>query len=126
MRGDVLYNDATCADGDIIANGDTWQDGYAAANPHVIADGDWLCPLLTGVALHWVCAVTCSIDADVRTNETVVADGDRSLIEYYEIEVGKETLAHADLLTIVAEERLVNENLVVTNMAQQPFKYRQT
>jgi hypothetical protein len=48
------------------------------------------------------------VDADVRTNKAVVADSDSCFVQYGEVEVRKEPLAHADLLTVVAVKRLNN------------------
>ena len=55
------------------------------------------------------------------TDGHVVADGDLCLVKHSEMEIGKETLAHADLLAVVAIERLIDDDLVVSNVAKQTF-----
>ena len=52
-----------------------------------------------------------SIDAYVGAKETVVADGDHSFVKDREVEVGKEPLSQADMLAVVAVERLVDESV---------------
>ena len=56
--------------------------------------------------------MTGRVDADVRADEAIGTDGDRCFVEYGEVEVGKEPLAHTDLLAVVAVEGLDNQNLV--------------
>jgi len=108
IRGYIFRHNAASTDGYVVTNGHTWQDGDATAYPYVVADGDWLCPLFSTVALYRVGAVTGRVDADVRANKAIVTDSDSCFIEYSEVEVRKESLAHADLLTVVAVERLNN------------------
>ena len=76
-----------------------------------MADSDRLRPFLTGVAFHRVCTMTCRIDADIRADETIITNSNTGFIENREIEVGKEPFADANLLAIVAAERLVDEEL---------------
>ena len=61
------------------------------------------------------------VDTDIRTDKTVIPDGDLCFIEYGEVEVRKEPLAHTYLLAVVAVEGLDDQNLIVGDMAQQPF-----
>ena len=59
------------------------------------------------------------IYAYIRPDETVISDGDLRLIKHSEMEIGKETLTHANLLPIVAVERLVDYDLIVCNVSKQ-------
>ena len=104
---------AAGADGDVVADGDPRKDGDATANPTVVADGDGLCPFLPRVAFRRVGAVAGGVDADVGTDEAVVADGDEGLVEDGKAKVGEEAFAHADVLAVVAVEGLVDEGVVV-------------
>ena len=61
------------------------------------------------------------VDADIRAYKAVIADGDWGFIEDCEVEVGKEAFAYADLLTVIAVERLDNQNLVIGDMSQEIF-----
>ena len=63
--------------------------------------------------------MTCRINADIRSDEAVVADSDHGLIKHREVEIGKEPLTHMYLLPIVAIERLVDKNLVIGNASEQ-------
>ena len=62
------------------------------------------------------------VDADIRAYKAVIADGDWGFIEDCEVEVGKEPLAYADLLTVIAVERLDNQNLVIGDVSQETFQ----
>lgn len=111
---DVVRDDRACSDGAVVADSDARKDSHRTAYPAVVADGDRLCPLLTGVALHGVGAVAGGVDRHIGTDESVVADGNGGFVENGAMEIGKETFAHADVLAIVAIERLIDEDLVVT------------
>ena len=87
-----------------------------------MTNGDRLCPFLTTVALHWIGAMTGGVDADIRADETVIANGDTGFIEDGEVEVGKEPLADAYLFTIVATKRLVDEKLIICHMTKQALQ----
>ena len=50
-----------------------------------MTNGDRLCPFLTTVALHWIGAMTGGVDADIRADETVIANGDTGFIEDGEV-----------------------------------------
>ena len=62
------------------------------------------------------------VDTDVGADKTVVPNGNRSLVQHREIEVGKEAFAHPDLFAVIAVERLVNADMVVANVPQQAFQ----
>lgn len=111
---DVVRDYRACADGTVVTDSDARKDGHRTAYPAVVADGDRLRPLLTGVAFHGVGAVAGGVDRHIGTDESVVADGDRGFVENGAMEIGKETLAYADVLAVVAIEGLVDEDLVVT------------
>jgi len=49
-------------------------------------------------------------------------DSDTGFIKHREVEVGEESLTHADLPPIVTAERLVDDNLVIADTAQQLFQ----
>ena len=119
VGGDVADHDGTGTNGDIVADGDTWQDGDTAAYPYMMANGDGQGPLLTGVALDGVGAVTGGVDTDVGTDEAVVADGDTGFVKDGEIEVGKEAASDTDLTAIVAAEGLIDQEVIVSDAAQQ-------
>ena len=62
------------------------------------------------------------IYAYIRADETVISDGDLRLIKHREMEIGKETLTHADLLSVVTVERLVDYDLIVCNVSKQTLE----
>ena len=117
----ILSNYRSGTDGHVVADGDSRKDGDAATDPYIVADGNRLCPLVACIPFDWVSAMAGCIDAYVRPNEAVVTDGDLSLVKHGEMEIGKETLAHADLLAVVAIERLIDDDLVVSDVAKQTF-----
>ena len=105
----------------VVTNCHTRQDGHTATNPYIIANGDWFCPLSTAVALHGVCTMAGRVDAYIRADKTVISNGDTCFVEHGEVEVGKEPLAHTNLLAIVAIEGLVNQNIVISDVSQETF-----
>ena len=93
-----------------------------AANPYIVADGHGLGPFPPAVALLRIRTVASGVDTDVGADKTVVPNGNRSLVQHREIEVGKEAFAHPDLFAVIAVERLVNADMVVANVPQQAFQ----
>ena len=123
---DILCYDRSGTDGHVVADGDSREDCYAAADPYVVADGNRLRPLIACVPFDRVSAMAGCIDAYVRPNEAVITDGNLCLVKHSEVEVGKETLAHADLLAVIAVERLIDDNLVIGDVTKQAFEYLQS
>lgn len=109
-----MRHHGACADCAVVADCHARQDSHRTAYPAVVADGHRLCPLFTRIALHGVGAVAGGVDRHVGADESVVADGDRGFVENGAMEIGKETLAYADVLAVVAIEGLIDEDLVVT------------
>ena len=105
MGGHVMRHHAACADDGPVADGHTRQDDHVAAYPHVVADADGVGILQACVAAGDVERMASSIDAYVRRNEYVVADGDVGSVEDDEVGVGKEVAADADVVAVVAIER---------------------
>ena len=121
VRRDILGYDRSGTDGNVVADGDSRKNGDTATDPYVVADGDRLRPLFAGVPFDRVSAVTGCIDAYVRPDEAVVTDGDLCLVKNSEVEIGKETLADADLLAVIAIERLIDDDLLISNVSKQTF-----
>ena len=46
--------------------------------------------------------MACCVDAYIRSDEAIVSNGDLCFVEHGEVEIGKETLSYAYLLTIIA------------------------
>ena len=111
--GDVVHHHGTCSDGAVIAYADPREDGYGAAYPAVIAYADGLRPLHARVALGGVSAMAGSINGDIRTYESIIADADRRLIQHGEMKISEESFANADMLAVVAVERLVDEDMLI-------------
>ena len=63
--------------------------------------------------------MTGRIDADIRADKTVIANGDTGFIEDGEVEIRKEPLADAYLFTIVATKRLVDKKVIICHMTKQ-------
>lgn len=122
VGGNVFGNYRACADGYVIADGYSGKNDGAAADPYVIADFYRLRPFLATIPHNGVDAVASRINADIRADETVVPDTHRSLVQYSEIEVGEESFANADLLAVIAVKRLIDDDPVIGNMAQQAFQ----
>ena len=122
--GDNIVGDIPCynrsgTDCDIVANIYSGKNGHAPANPDIVTDGDWLSPLSPTVSLDRIGTMTSRIYADVRADEAIIPDGDRCFIQYGEIEVGEEAPAHVNLLSVIAVEWLVDNDLVISYGPQQ-------
>ena len=92
---DVFGDDRSGTDGNVVSYGDSGKDSDAAADPYVVADGNRFSPLVAGVPFDWVGAMAGCIDADVRSDEAVVTDGNLCLVKNSEVEIGEETLTNA-------------------------------
>ena len=120
-----MGNDRPGPYGDIIADGDSGQDDRAASNPDIVPYGDRLRPFHAAVPLGRIGAVAGRVDTHARTDETIIADGHGGFVKYSEIEICEETPADADLLSVVAEKRLVHKDFIVGYMPKQPFQDRE-
>ena len=110
---DVVRDDGTGSYGTIIADGDTGQDGHVAADPDIITDTYGFSPFLTRLAFTRVCTMTRTVDMHARSYETIVADGHIGFVQDSKAEVRKEPFTDADMLAVVAIERLVDERVFI-------------
>ena len=62
------------------------------------------------------------INADIGSDKTVIADGNRCFIKNGEVEIGKEPFAYAALFAIVTAERLIDEEIIIASMPQQTLQ----
>ena len=116
---DILGYDGTGSDCGIISDGHSRKDGHAAANPYIVTDGHGLGPFPTTVTFNRIRAVASRVNADIGADKAVVPDGHRSLVQHREIEIGEEMLADTDLFAIIAVERLIDTDMIVSDMAQE-------
>ena len=121
---DYIVRDIPChyrasSNGDIAAYGDSGQYGHASADPHIVPYGHRFSPFPAGVTLDGICAVTCGIYADIRADETVVADSHASLVENSQVEVCEESLSDSDLLAIIAVKRLIHNDFIISYISEQ-------
>lgn len=106
VRRDIAGHHGSGADGDVVPYRNPGQDGDAAADPDIVPDGDRFGPFLPAVPLDGVGTVAGRIDTHIGADEAVVADGDRGLVQYSEVKIGKEAFPYPDLLPVVAEKGL--------------------
>lgn len=114
VGGNVAGNDRACADGAVIADSNPRKDSNRAAYPAVVANRNRLCPFLAGITLGGVGAMAGSVDRDIRSDKSVIADGNECFIENRKVEVGKEPFTYTDMLAIVAIEWLIDKDILVT------------
>ena len=88
---------------------DTGKDGGVASDPDIVAYGHGLGPLYVLVAQFGFERMACGEYADVWAYECVVAYCDLRFVEYGKVEVGEEVPAYADIASVVATERLVDD-----------------
>lgn len=110
---DVFHENTSCSDGAAFTNCHSGKNSHIAAYPAVSAYGHRLGPFLPRVAFFRVRAVAGRIDADIRSDEDIVADCNWSLVKDDEIEVGKEPPADLDILPVVTMEWRVYECVVI-------------
>lgn len=122
IRWNIASDNRTGTDGNVITNGHTWQDGNTATNPYIISYSHWFCPLSARVSLYRISTVASCEDADIRTNETVVANRYVCFIENNEIEVRKKSFTYTYMLPIIATERLIDKEIIIANMSKQSFQ----
>lgn len=72
--GSIVCHDRAGTNGAVVANGHSGQDRHVTANPDVIAYGYGFRPLLAGVALLRISAMTCAVDLHVWTQKTIIAN----------------------------------------------------
>ena len=113
VSGNVVRDNRTGSYGTIIADGDSRQDGHIAAYPDIITDGHRFRPFLTSFAFTRVGTMARAVDMHARSQETIVAYGHIGLVQDGKAEVRKETLAHTDMLAVVAIEGLVDEGVFI-------------
>ena len=118
----IVNHHAAGGNGYIVADCNSREYHRIAANPAVVADGNRTRPFTARVALIGVGAVAGGVDSHVRTDETVIANGYKCLVEHGESEVGEEPFPHTDMLPVVAVERLIDESVVVT-LPQNPLEH---
>ena len=82
-------------------------DSRAPSYPDIIADGHRFCPFQEFVALHRVERVAGCVDADIGSDETVIAYPHFSLVKDCEVEVGEKALPYMYVLAVVASKRLI-------------------
>ena len=116
---DILCHYRASPYGDIAAYGDSGQYGHASADPHIVSYSHRFITLPTGVTLDGVRAVACSIYADIRADETVVADSHTSLVENGKVEVCEESFSDSDLLAVIAVKRLIHNDFIISHMSEQ-------
>ena len=91
--------------------------------PHIVTDSDGTRifePLVTLGGIH---GMSRRVETAVGSYEYVVAECNLGPVEYHEVVVGIEILAHTYIIAIVAVERLLDE-YVASDMAQYPVQQR--
>ena len=118
---DIFGYDRSCTDGYVVSDCDSGKDSDAAANPYIVADGNRFSPLVACVPFDWVSAMAGCIDTYVRSDETVITDSYFCLVKDRKVEIGKETLADANLFAVIAIEWLIDDDLVISDVSKQTF-----
>ena len=62
------------------------------------------------------------INAYIRSDKAVVSYGYLSFVQHCEMEIGKEAFTHAYLLSVVAVERLIDDYIVISDVAKQTLE----
>ncbi len=120
IGGDIFDDDASAADDGIVADGHARHDLRAAADPHVISDGDWGGGFAPPIAQLRVDGVLSGIESAIRTDEDVVAEGDGRAIENDGVVIGKEVVSEADIIAVIAPKRRHDEERFPRRGLQKP------
>jgi len=98
----VFDDDAAAPDHDIAPDRDAGHALHTAADPHMIAHGDWvsiLQPPLAALGVDWVAG---RVKPAVWRHEHVLAERHRGAIENDEIVVGVKVLPEPDVVAVIA------------------------
>lgn len=112
VRRDIARDDRSGSDDAVISDVYTGQNRTRTPDPHIISDCDRLCPLYSFISGRGIKRMTSGIDAHIRSDKSIVTDNYFCLIKDDKIKVGKEVIAHFDIHSIIASERLIDRDIV--------------
>ena len=115
---DVLRDDGTGADDDVVSDGHARQNADVAADPDVVADRDVDAVLIAAVTGLRVERVPGGAKHDVRTGHEVVTDLDLADVEHDEVIVREEVRADLDIVAVVAEKRRLDAEKSFLRLAE--------
>ena len=97
----------------VITDGDTRKNDTVSAKPHIVTDGDRFSIDIVGNSCLGIHRVVDGIQTGLWTHQTVIADGDRSHIQHYTLEICKKVLADMDMKSVVTVERRFDKNIII-------------
>ena len=113
-----MGNDRASTDSDVVADSYTRANRYITANPDIIADMNRLGILQSFIALLHIERMSGGIERAAWRNEDIIAESHLCLVEDGAVGIGKEVIAHLDLIAIIAEERS-HDNKAITRLAEE-------
>ena len=102
---DVLRDDRTGADDDVVSDRHARQNADVAADPDVVADRDVDAVLIAAVTGLRVERMSGGAEHDIRTGHEVVTDLYLADVEHDKVIVREEVRADLDIVAVVAEKR---------------------
>ena len=87
MGGYVFCYDATGSDHDVITDCDTGEDDRSGTDPYIVSDRDRVSILQAFVTIGCVQRMPCRINADIGSDESIVADTDFCTVKYNQIDI---------------------------------------
>ena len=112
--GNIFGNDRPCPRDHIITDRDARQHDTVSAEPDVIAYRDWFPVKVVFDTLYGVHRVDGSIEAALRTYQTVVADGNAGSVQEDNIKIGKKAFPYMNIVAEVAVKRRFNKDSIIT------------
>lgn len=113
----VHYTSRT--DNAIVTDGHSGQDTDMRTYPHVVADGNRPCIFQPAVPLLYIERMAGCIKATVGSDEHIVAKRDLGFVQHDTIHVGIEILANLDVITVIAIEGLLYQE-IASRLPKQP------
>lgn len=84
-----------------------------SAEPDIVADGNRFSVDIISGPLPGIHGMNCCVKAGLRTDKTVVANGNFCGIKDYHVKIGEKAFAYMDVIAVVTVEGGLDENIIV-------------
>lgn len=114
----IFCDYGACADDRVISDGNAGKYHAVAAEPYIIANSNGTSIDIIGSSGGHIHGMIYRIQTSLWSHQAVVSDGNGSSIQHDTLEVGKKVFPYMDIEAIVAVERWLDENIVITASEQ--------
>ena len=119
-----MSHHAAGSDDAVVADGDTGEHFHAAAEPDIVAHVDGLCGFGPGGPQLGIQGMQGGVEATLRGDFYIIAEGDLARIHENAVVVGKETVARFHVFAEAEEHRGLHIGILAQlaeNLPQDPF-----